>query len=646
MGDLTGETLLDKYKLTALLGRGGMGAVYQGTHLRTGRKVAVKVLDDRFLANRSIVQRFGREARAASSIEHPGIVEVLDLDLLPGGPPFLVMELLDGETLASFVEKKQRLTQAEALEIFDQLLEALEAAHERGIVHRDLKPDNIFLLPPSHSGKRVVKILDFGISQKADEVRSHLTQTGAVLGTPHYMSPEQALGETALDARADLYAAGIVLYECVVGEVPYDAGNYNALLQSILRATPPRPREKGAKIEPAFEEALLVAMSKEKAKRPASAAAWRAMLIEANNVPRTRTSIAPRYEKPTSIAPPGSRPTDLESAISGSLDRGTPSESPPRWGEFATLGSRASRTPTPSSYPPPPMGAPPRTPVPPDRAVERIALPNSASASSAGKELDDFDLAAPGPSLELDDAALASPGRGRVSRAPDARGRSYSGTLAAPTTSSAGTLSAMPSSPGVLAGPRHSSSGSIPAVTPPRRPSGAAFAAVALPSAPSTSSGSLSSPGIPGGDLPLPDDAPTAPPQPTLIERVMALPRALRLGVVAVLALGAIIVAIRFAVRHGSDDDQLAVVPVPTVPVPPTGTEPVALPQTVLVDIAGLPQRARVKLDGLPVGVLPLRVRRGEHHVLEIEAPGYDARRIAITPNEDLRVSADMRPSM
>jgi serine/threonine-protein kinase len=639
LGDLTGETLLGKYKLTGLLGRGGMGAVYQGTHLRTGRKVAVKVLDDRFLANRSIVQRFGREARAASSIEHPGIAEVLDLDQLPDGAPFLVMELLDGETLGSFIERKKRLSQAEALEIFEQLLEALDAAHERGIVHRDLKPDNIFLLPPSHSGKRVVKILDFGISQKADEVRSHLTQTGAVLGTPHYMSPEQALGESDLDARADIYAAAVVLYECVVGDVPYDAANYNALLQAILRAAPVRPREHGAKISVAFEAALLTGMAKDKSKRPASAAAWRLALIEAANAEPGRVTAPPRgADKPVSVPPAKAPPVELElrggAAEAGKAGAASSSEPSASWGEFATLGRKPARTPQASSSPLPPAeptrGEPPPGRAPSERPpAESRAVASTAGQSLAGKELDDFGLAAEGPALELDDAALAAP-RGRVSVSPASRTRSQSGTLPAVTGATpTGPHSAQPP---LEASRRAGATGPHPAS-----------------SLPAPASAPVGASSLPGGDLPEPDPEPTAAPATRgpsvvaqILERIKGLPAAVHLAVLAVVVLGVIILVIRLAVGRGDEEHQPLDSAPPEVVVPraPVVEQP---SPTVLVDISGLPPEARIRLDGLPVGALPLRVRRGEHHVLEIEATGYEPRRIVITPDQDTRVSAELR---
>jgi serine/threonine protein kinase len=279
--DRTGQTLLGKYELTRVLGKGGMGEVWEGEHTLTGRKVAVKILAENYLSNRKVVARFGREARAASSVNHTGIVEILDQDRTDDGVPFLVMEFLEGESVGERIRKLGKLTQDEALAIMLPLLDALDAAHQAGVVHRDLKPDNVFILPGARGEERI-KILDFGISQKADEIEHGLTQEGSVLGTPHYMSPEQARGEAGIDARVDVYATGVMFYECVVGDVPFDAGNYNALLQIILGTPPPSPRSRGADISPAVEQVLLAAMDKKRDRRPPNARVFHDLLLEAS----------------------------------------------------------------------------------------------------------------------------------------------------------------------------------------------------------------------------------------------------------------------------------------------------------------------------------------------------------------------------
>jgi serine/threonine-protein kinase len=277
--DYAGRTLVGKYRVEKLLGQGGMGSVWKGTHVITGRKIAIKILDEKFLSNANVVQRFGREARAASSIAHEGIVEVLDLDQTEEGIPFLVMEFLEGESLAHRIDHGDPMNEEQVVRIGALLLDALHAAHESGVVHRDLKPDNIYVVP----GRRgeAIKILDFGISYKDDERDAKLTVTGSVLGTPHYMSPEQAMGDSDTDRRVDIYAAGVVLYECVVGAVPFDGANYNKLLRVILDSQPVPPRQRGAKISAAVEAVILKALSKKKEDRPSTAAEMRDMLVRA-----------------------------------------------------------------------------------------------------------------------------------------------------------------------------------------------------------------------------------------------------------------------------------------------------------------------------------------------------------------------------
>ncbi len=278
--DLSGRTLLSKYRIERMLGQGGMGSVWQGVHTLTGRKIAIKMLDDRFLSNLNVVQRFGREARAASAIHHEGIVEVLDLDQTEEGKPFLVMEYLEGELLSRRIDRRGKLAQDELAHMGSLLLDALHAAHQSGVVHRDLKPDNIFLVPGGRRGE-LVKILDFGISSKDDETQAKLTVTGSVLGTPHYMSPEQAMGDTHLDRRVDVYGAAVVLYECCVGDVPYDGANYNKLLRVILDEEPVPPRKRGADVSEAIEHVILKGMAKKRDSRYATALEFKAALDDA-----------------------------------------------------------------------------------------------------------------------------------------------------------------------------------------------------------------------------------------------------------------------------------------------------------------------------------------------------------------------------
>ncbi|WP_437796386.1 serine/threonine-protein kinase [Sorangium sp. So ce693] len=232
---LLGHVIGDKYAVTAIIGEGGMGAVYEAEHLQIGRLVAVKVMHPRETQKREAISRLEHEARVAGRIGHPNICEVYDMGWLPDGSPYLVMERLHGETLAQRIARCGVVPPNELVDIMLQVLSALVTAHDRGVVHRDLKPENIFL--SERAGMLpVAKLLDFGISQApgVDGVMMDLTRTGMVMGTPYYMAPEQARGDAELDRRLDLWAAGVILYEALTGQRPFVARNYNALLVQIL----------------------------------------------------------------------------------------------------------------------------------------------------------------------------------------------------------------------------------------------------------------------------------------------------------------------------------------------------------------------------------------------------------------------------
>ncbi|MFK7986992.1 MAG: protein kinase [Sandaracinaceae bacterium] len=233
---LVGQVVANRYRVLALLDEGGMGAVYVAEHLLIGRKVALKRLHPELTSDEMAVARFQREARAAAATGHEHIVEVLDLGFADDGAPFLVMEYLRGSSLAKLLDAETSLAPRRACRITGQVLAALDAVHDRGIVHRDLKPDNLFLTR-KQGDTDFVKVVDFGISktQPAEgETRMDLTRTGVMMGTPFYMSPEQARGVKQLDHRVDLFAAGVILYEMLTGTLPFDGENYHQLLQAIL----------------------------------------------------------------------------------------------------------------------------------------------------------------------------------------------------------------------------------------------------------------------------------------------------------------------------------------------------------------------------------------------------------------------------
>jgi serine/threonine protein kinase len=280
--ELAGKKIGEKYVVRSVLGEGGMGTVYEAEHLAIGRLVAVKVLHPAQARKKVAVKRFHQEARAAGAIGHPNICEVYDLGTLDDGSPYLVMEKLVGETLADRIASEGGLPFDEAIDFLTQVLSGLVAAHEKGIVHRDIKPENIFLTrrvgcPP------VAKILDFGVSKiigpalslppnENGEDDGDLTRPGMVMGTPFYMSPEQARGDRNLDARVDLYACGIMLYEALTGRRPFLANNYTQLLMLILSASPKPVREIRPGLPMQFDRVVEKAMARKREDRYQSAA--------------------------------------------------------------------------------------------------------------------------------------------------------------------------------------------------------------------------------------------------------------------------------------------------------------------------------------------------------------------------------------
>lgn len=263
--DLVGMTLGGKYRITSRIGSGGIGAVYAAEHTALGAKVAIKVLRGAAAADASEVARLRREARVQVSIEHPNVVRTLDLEQLPDGSIYVVMELLQGESLATRLRRKGPLGPAAAVPIFMQVCRALAAAHQQGVVHRDLKPANIFLCTDGS-----VKVLDFGMSKLSEA--EQLTQDGYTLGTPEYMSPEQCIG-APVDQRTDLYAFGVLMYEAVTGELPIRGRTRRELLDLQQREIPIPLRQvrPDLPIPAALEAAIMSCLRKRAAERPQNA---------------------------------------------------------------------------------------------------------------------------------------------------------------------------------------------------------------------------------------------------------------------------------------------------------------------------------------------------------------------------------------
>ena len=256
-------------------------AVYLAQHKLINRKLAVKFLHPQYADNEEVVTRFQREAQSAARIGHENIIEITDMGTASDGAPYIVMEFLDGDDVKGVLESDGVFTVARAANIMVQALSALQAAHNAGIIHRDLKPENIYLTKKS-SNPDYVKLLDFGISKFKEletDGKKALTQTGTVLGTPHYMSPEQARGEQNLTPRSDIYAMGVILYQMMTGHLPFDAPNYNALLIKILTEDPPLPETLNPDLPDDIAETIKIAMARDLNERFETCEEFKARLI-------------------------------------------------------------------------------------------------------------------------------------------------------------------------------------------------------------------------------------------------------------------------------------------------------------------------------------------------------------------------------
>jgi serine/threonine-protein kinase len=329
-------TTIGNYKITAEIGHGGMGIVYLAEHPALGRKAAVKVLHARMAAEPSVVSRFFHEARASTAIRHPNIVEVYDYGTLPDGASYIVMEYLEGENLAARLNNVGRLPLRLALDFASQAAGALAAAHAKGIIHRDLKPDNLFVTPdPRAPSSEQIKVLDFGIAKLAasvDSAFSHKTHTGAMLGTPLYMSPEQCLGVKEVDRRTDIYSLGCILYEMLCGGPPFESEGFGALVNMHVNQPPDPPSQLSPQVSPGVERLILKMLAKKADERFQS-------MEEVQEALSAEVARAPTY-RPGDTPPPLGQPRRYSSSATtlSAAAAATAATVPPRGGSRRALG--------------------------------------------------------------------------------------------------------------------------------------------------------------------------------------------------------------------------------------------------------------------------------------------------------------------
>ena len=342
-----GDQLAGKYTIVGVLGEGGMGVVYEAQHERLGQRVAIKMLRKEVRDMAEVVRRFDREARAAAKLKSPHVARVQDVDVLPDGVPFIVMEYLEGRDLHTLLDERRQLPVNEAVRYMLEACSAMAEAHAAGIVHRDLKPSNLFL---AEGGERpIVKVLDFGISKTADENVS-VTMTQSSLGTPLYMSPEQIRSAKGVDMRTDVWSLGVILYELLSGSTPFSGESATAVVASVT-ADEPAPLRR---LRPDIPEALEATVMRTLEKKPD---------LRFQTITELAEALLPFAETVTSWVPPVQRgePISIGSAdgepkaiaVMETVVAGPESGEPP--------GATVALDDTEDADPPPPTAAPAHT---------------------------------------------------------------------------------------------------------------------------------------------------------------------------------------------------------------------------------------------------------------------------------------------
>lgn len=405
-----------KYQIVRFVGSGAWGEVFEGLNTRIQRRVAIKVLRAELAESLEVVQRFEREALTATKIESEHVIRVYDAGTLPDGRPYMVMEFLDGSDLSRRIEADGALAPEAAVGVCAQAARGLVAAHEAGILHRDLKPENLFLCR-TKTGDDLVKIVDFGISKllTPSVAPARMTQTGAILGSPVYMSPEQARGSRAVDPRSDVYSLGVVLFECLTGKLPFEAESFNELLFKIALEDAPDVRTLRPGLDDGLAELVKTAVCRDPDRRYATAAAFEEALLawlEARGVDVSMLrSSAPR-RAPLRSSPTGGLRSPAERSSAGAISalastQASPSADAPE----PTLSATPTSTPalTDSNV----TTSSPTTPVPGKRdrgplVIGGLAVSLALVAALAFVRGRGGDADAPGPAAETSVPATAA----------------------------------------------------------------------------------------------------------------------------------------------------------------------------------------------------------------------------------------------
>ncbi len=380
-----GEHVTPSIRLSRLLGSGGMGSVWIADHLTLHTQVVVKFLAASLVHDEVSRGRFSREAAAASQVKSPHVVQTLDHGVTESGLPFIVMELLDGESLSARLLREGKLEPPEAARIIGQVCRALTRAHERGIVHRDIKPDNIFLCH-GDDGEPFVKVLDFGIAKHPEQAESGGTVTGQAIGTPAFMSPEQLVGAKDLDRRSDLWSVGVLTFLLLTGVRPFPGGNIGAVALAVHSSNRPKPSAQNNALPPAVDAWFEKACAHEPEARFQSARELFDALNEALAITPTNPRAAPDRSGEVAVLRPSELGDVTVSALAKSnsppalkRDVTTLSPAPPRSRRYVWLVvpivalvailvlamTRSSpQSPTAPAASPPPLAVPSVAPVP------------------------------------------------------------------------------------------------------------------------------------------------------------------------------------------------------------------------------------------------------------------------------------------